>query len=551
MITYGDQFRRPGEPPLVTLGGFLRRHLAGVLSGVHILPFFPYSSDDGFSVIDFHAVNPEWGAWADVQAIGRDLRLMVDLVLNHVSARSDWFQAFLRDQAPFREYFTVVPEGLDLSAVFRPRTQPLLTPVRTPSGDKLVWTTFSPDQVDLDYRNPDVLVEMIRVLLLYVERGAQVIRLDAVAYLWKEIGTSCIHLPQTHRVIRLFRAVLDAVAPWVLIVTETNVPHRDNISYFGDGTDEAQMVYQFPLPPLVLDAFRRADAGPLSRWAADLGEPEGNITFFNFLASHDGIGVTPARGILSEDQLQGLAAMVESRGGLVSYRASASGRIPYELNVTYFDGIVEPEEPPELQVRKFMCSQAIMLAFRGVPGIYIHSLLGTRNDREGVERTGANRAINRRKFQLDEIEGALADPGSIQGEVFRRYCGLLRIRRSHPAFHPLAPQQVIDAPPAVLAFVRRAVPTGRQGRAVLCVFNTSVQAAALRAAAEDLETEPGTPARDLVLEPAAGGVGGGAARGAVAASSGPPSERWGGRLTWRGRHLEVPLAGYEFRWLSF
>jgi glycosidase len=559
LITYGDQFRTTGQAPLATLQKFLEEHAAGSVTGVHVLPFFPYTSDDGFSVVDFRAVNPDWGDWEQVEAVADRFRLMVDLVLNHISAGSEWFQGFLRDEEPFTEWFIVVPPGTDLSEVVRPRALPLLTPVRTPSGKKLVWTTFSADQIDLNYRNPDVLLEMVRTLLLYVERGAQVIRLDAVAYLWKEIGTPCIHLPETHRVVQLFRSVFDAVAPWVLIITETNVPHRDNISYFGDGRNEAQLVYQFSLPPLVLDAFRRADTAALRRWASDLGEPVGNITFFNFLASHDGVGLNPARGILSEEQLRELASMVEARGGRVSYRSGPSGERPYELNISYFDGIAGSdggdELPLELQVRKFLCSQAIMLAFRGVPGIYIHSLLGTRNFLEGVRETGINRTINRRKFRLEDIGGVLGRQESREAGVFRGYTELLRARRSAPAFHPLAGQKVLETPASVFALVRES----RDGaQKLLCAFNTSGAEVLLRVPAGDLGVEAGRHGRLL----AGGGESGWSVPGpdtgrdqapAAGAKQPPdssavpeaPSPRWDGGT------LELSLEPFGFRWVCW
>jgi len=320
LITYGDQVREPSLPPLRSLAEFLHQWVRGAVTGVHLLPFFPYSSDDGFAVADYTRVNPALGDWDDIARLEEDFALMFDAVINHTSAQSEWFQRFLQDEPPYTDYFIVVEPGTDLSQVARPRALPLLTPFQTPSGEKLVWTTFSPDQIDLNYGNPEVLLRMIGILLLYVERGASLIRLDAIAYLWKTIGTSCIHLEQTHRVVQLFRAILDAVAPGVSLVTETNVPHAENISYFGDGTNEAQMVYQFPLAPLVLNAIQAGRATHLSRWAADLSLPSDRVTFFNFLASHDGVGVMPARGILSQAEIQALVQQTLAHGGHVSYK---------------------------------------------------------------------------------------------------------------------------------------------------------------------------------------------------------------------------------------
>jgi len=473
LITYGDQVTEPGKPPLQTLAEVLEKYVGGIITGVHVLPFFPYSSDDGFSVIDYTAVNPDFGTWADIERLGRRFRLMFDAVINHISAHSDWFQEFLKGNAEFADYFIVVEEGTDLSQVVRPRALPLLTRVPTASGERWVWTTFSADQIDLNYAHPDVLLKVIEILLLYVEKGAEIIRLDAIAYLWKKIGTPCIHLEETHRVVKLFRAIFDAVAPHVMLITETNVPHQENISYFGDGTDEAQMVYQFPLAPLVLNAFHSGSARHLSEWAATLKTPSDTTTFFNFLATHDGIGVTPALGILSSEEIQELVEKARAHGGYVSYRANPDGtQSVYELNISFFDALSDPNgpEPLELQVRRFLASQAIMLALAGVPGVYVHSLFGSRSYHAGVEQTGRYRSINREKFRRGHLERELADPTSLRHLVFYPYLHLIRTRTAHRAFHPNGPQQVLSVHPALFVLLRRA-PEG--GEALLCIHNVS------------------------------------------------------------------------------
>jgi len=477
LITYGDQIQSPDKPPLQNLAEVLDARVKGLITGVHILPFCPYSSDDGFSVIDYAQVNPDFGDWHAVARLRGNFRLMFDLVVNHISAQSDWFQAFLADDPEFANAFIVVEPGTDVSRVTRPRALPLLTAVTTASGaEKLVWTTFSTDQIDLNFADPDVLLRMLDVLLLYVARGAEIIRLDAIAYLWKTLGTSCIHLEETHHVVKLFRAMLDVVAPGVLLITETNVPHAENISYFGDGTDEAQLVYQFPLPPLTLHALLRGDARYLTRWAADLEPPSTQTTFYNFLASHDGVGVRPVEGLLPPDEVQALAACVEAHGGHVSYKTNADGsESAYELNISYFDALSNPhgDEPLTTQVARFMVSQAIMLALQGVPAIYVHSLFGSRNDYAGVQHTGRYRSINREKFQRVALEAALADADSLRAQVFGAYMHLLAVRAQHPAFHPNGAQTVLDVSPAVFA-VQRSSPDG--GERVLCLHNVSAAA---------------------------------------------------------------------------
>ncbi len=351
LITYSDQFSEANLTPLQSLNNFLYEHLLGVVNCVHILPFFPYSSDDGFSVIDFRQVDPKLGNWHNIQNLANSFSLMVDLVINHVSSQSDWFQKFLKGDKKYEDFFITVPPDTDLSKVVRPRALPLLTEVQTYAGKKYVWTTFSPDQIDLNYKNPEVLIEVIDVLLGYIANGAEIIRLDAIAYLWKEVGTSCIHLPQTHAVVKLLRAILDEIAPRVILISETNVPHQENVSYFGshfEGDkqrgDEAQLVYQFPLAPLVLHTFYSGDVTALREWASAISTPYPQSYFFNFIASHDGIGIRPAEGLLSRDQIQNLVNSTLQHGGQVSYRTNPDGaKSVYELNITLYDALNDPK----------------------------------------------------------------------------------------------------------------------------------------------------------------------------------------------------------------
>jgi glucosylglycerate phosphorylase len=475
LITYADQVCQSGEKPLKTLGEFCKTNLHDLISGMHILPFFPWSSDDGFSVMDYRSVDPSLGNWQDVEQIGDSFRLMVDGVINHISVQGDWFQAFLKDELPYCNYFLTMDEKADLSRVVRPRNLPLLTDFITTAGKRHVWTTFSADQADLDYHNPEVLLEIIDILLMYAERGAQFIRLDAIAYLWKEIGTTCIHLPQTHAIVRLLRAVLDEVAPHVFIITETNVPHTDNISYFGDGYNEAQCVYNFALPPLVLHTFRTGDSSVLSHWSSDLDLPSERTTFFNFLASHDGIGLNPARGILSPTDIDALVDQALAHNGLISYKQNPDGtQSPYELNINFFDALSDPngDEPLELQIDRFMAAQAIMLSLRGIPGLYFHSLFGSRNWCEGVQVTHHNRSINRQKLELHELVDELVDQSSLRSQVYGRYRSLLFQRAASTAFHPNGKQSILNVGSGVFAVLRNS-PDGAQQ--VLCLQNVTAQ----------------------------------------------------------------------------
>lgn len=485
LISYGDQVSAPGEAPLAVLQDFLHQHLGKLVTCLHILPFYPSSSDDGFAVMDYRQVDPEMGDWADITRLSREFQLMFDAVINHASAQGSWFQSFLRGEEPFTDFFITVSGNPDLSQVVRPRTLPLLTRF----GEKKLWTTFSADQVDLNYANPRVLLEIADLLLFYAAHGAQFIRLDAIAYLWKQAGTSCIHLPQTHRIIQLLRAVLDEAAPQVRLITETNVPHADNISYFGDGNNEAQLVYNFALPPLVLHSLHGGDARALTEWAGGLRLPSRQTTFFNFLASHDGIGLNPVRGILPEAAIEALVERTLAQHGRVSYKQNPDGsQSPYELNINYFDALSDPfsSEPIEMQVRRFMAAQAILLTLTGLPGIYFHSLFGSRGWLEGPDLSGSNRSINRQKLTRLELEAELAE-GSLRQTVLQRTLALLRARHACRAFDPYGSQATLDCGKAIFGLVRQ--DAGGSER-VVCLQNVSESTQAL---ALDLHQLPGDP----------------------------------------------------------
>jgi sucrose phosphorylase len=459
-ITYGDTLQKKGTPPLAVLTEFAAEYLDGVFSTIHVLPFFPYSSDDGFSVMDFFSVDPHIGNWEDVRQIGSRFKLMFDYVLNHVSAKSSWFEKYRSGKKGYAQLAMEIDLETDLTMVTRPRSLPLLTEVNKKDGTIAhVWTTFSADQIDLNYNNIDTLEKMVDVFLFYVEQGADILRLDAIAYLWKQIGTSCVHLDQTHDMVKLFRSILDIVAPDVMIVTETNVPHPENISYFGNGQNEAQMVYNFTLPPLLLYSFIAEDTTLLSQWARQLYVASRHNTFFNFTASHDGIGVRPLEGILSTEEIERLIRTVKKRGGHVSYKQNPDGsQSPYELNITYVDALRDMVSGSDrYHVDRFLASQAIQYVLPGVPATYIHSLLGSRNWDEGVRITNRARTINREKLQMAKIAKQVENPETFRSKIFHAYCRMIRIRKQQPAFHPNAAFEILTIHPRAFA-IRRQCP---------------------------------------------------------------------------------------------
>ncbi len=463
LITYGDLLTTPGKPPLKVLAGFLRRFMRGAINTVHILPFFPYSSDRGFSIIDYQEVDPRLGSWDDIAALASEFRLMFDGVFNHASSKSRWFQRFLNGRPGYEDFFVSFSTRDAIHAdylrlILRPRTSDLLTPFRTINGTRYVWTTFSPDQVDLNFRNPAVLLRVVEILLAYVRRGADVIRLDAVTYIWRELGTSCAHLRETHALVQLFRAILDVVAPTVAIITETNVPHADNISYFGDGRNEAQMVYNFALPPLVLHAFHTGSCETLARWARTLEPVSDTATYFNFLSSHDGVGLLGARGLLTEDEIGALVDRAIAHGGFVSYRSNGDGtKSPYELNIAWYSMLNREGngESQHLQVSRFLAARAIAFAMQGVPGIYFPTLFGAKNDSDAVLKGAEKRSINRRTYDEGALMRMLDDPDCWVSQVSRRMRRMIRRRTEQPAFHPNASQTVLDVGPEVFALFRQ------------------------------------------------------------------------------------------------
>lgn len=458
LITYGDQIYKTGEKTLKTFDDFSEKYFKNVFELVHFLPFFPYSSDDGFSVIDYKKIHENMGDWADIEKIRKNFRLMFDFVCNHISAKSEWFQEYLKCNPEYDNFFIAIDKNTDLSLVTRPRTLPLLSEFDTACGKKYIWTTFSDDQIDLNFENPEVLVKMLDVLLFYLEKGADWIRLDAVGFMWKEAGTTCIHHEKTHEIIKLFRDAAEQTAPGTVIITETNVPHKDNISYFGNGRDEAQMVYQFPLPPLVIYTFMHGDSSAISRWASNLEVPGDEVTYFNFLASHDGIGINPVRGIIEEEEILEMVRNLEKEGALVSYKKNTDGTLsPYEINSSYINAVSRKNDTDEMKTGKFLNAQAVLLAFKGVPAIYVHSILGSENYYEGVKITGMNRTINREKLEYGKITSELENKNGIRSRIYNRLKELIKARKAEKAFDPDAEQIIQNFGSEVFSFIRISV----------------------------------------------------------------------------------------------
>jgi len=475
LITYADAIDGPaGEPPLATLHSTLTEHVGDLVSDVHLLPMFPSTSDDGFAVSDHRRLDPSLGAWEDIARLASDYQLMFDFVANHVSASHQWVVGARTGHEELVQHFQEFDPAFDTSRVIRPRTSPLFHDYPCADGSTLrLWTTFSADQVDLNFADPDTLLELTDVMLSYLARGAASIRLDAIGFIWKQSGTTCMHLPQTHAVVKLWRLVADRVRPGVQLVTETNVPHQENLSYFGDGTDEAHQVYQFALPPLVLHTFVAGSTTVLSDWLATVEPISPTATFLNFLASHDGVGMRPVEGLLTPEQRQALVRRVLDNGGQVSMKTNPDGTEDvYELNTSYLDALAAPGEliQAEAVAAKALAAHAILLSLMGVPALYYHSLFGSPGDPDGARDSGIPRRINRAHLDADTLKAEL------HTDLRRRLVlsglrHLLAVRRGLAAFSPFAPQRVEHLDDRVFA-LRRAAGTPDE---ILCLVNVTDQ----------------------------------------------------------------------------
>jgi len=514
-------------PGLALLFRFLEKRNNGEFSYLHILPFHPYSSDDGFSVIDYRRVDERFGSWDDIErfktlpAAERTLKLAFDFVINHGSVQSEWFKAFLRNEEPYRNWYLTRPAGYDSRSVVRPRTLPLLTEFTRDGKPVWVWTTFSADQADYDFSNPRVLLEFVTILLEYARRGAGIIRLDAIAYLWKEDGTPCLHHPKTHAVVKLFRAVVDYLRFPLLILTETNVPHKENISYFGsavgddalDSLPEAHMVYNFALPPLVLYAALSGDASPLRKWAKTLhaGQDDANTNqfFLNFLASHDGVGLTPARSLVDEQAFAEALETARRRGALISYKSTPQGDIPYELNCSYASVVAPPDlGSVELRARAFLAVHGVLLSLSGLPALYFHSWIGSQAWTEGPALLGYNRAINREKPAVNIVEKELDDPACFRFHVHRLINAFLAFRKKEPLFDPDVSQRVLEpgfGNNSLFVLLRGSLndTSAKDGRRALCIENLGNGNAVWKAGADETLLSEAFPRSitEITLEP--------------------------------------------------
>ena len=470
LITYADSIKSENDSPLLVLNQFLQKYIDSIDS-VHILPFMPSSSDSGFSVIDYYKIDGKLGDWKDLNLISKNKNIMIDIVLNHASRNSKWFANFLKGSGQGHDFFKVVNDWNGIAQIERPRSSELFQKIQTVDGEKKVWCTFSHDQIDLDFSNPDVLLEFLKIIKFYIKKNIKIFRLDAVAFLWKKQNTSCINLQETHYIIKLIRFVSTLIDKNAILITETNIPSKENLSYFGNN-DEAHWIYNFTLSPLILFTLLSGNCSQLRKWSMTMPPAQEGNAYFNFLASHDGIGLRPVEGKLDSTELYRLINKMRDLGGKISYKTSQWGEeIPYEINITYLDSLKSTFNGEEkFQIKRFICAHTIMFAMEGIPAIYIHSFLGTKNDHKAIAAGEGNRSINRFKWDKKDIYKILEDKNSNNFYIMSKLNSLLNIRSKQPAFHPNATQFTLNLGDEVFGLWRQ---DKKRKQSIFSIYNVT------------------------------------------------------------------------------
>ncbi len=468
LITYADSIKKKKVKNLISLGDFLNKYCEE-FSFVHILPFFPYSSDDGFAVKDFKAVNSNHGDWDDFKKISFSFKTMIDLVINHCSSENQLFKDFLNGSSSVSDFFIVSKQKFKESEkIVRPRSSDISKEIKLKGKTKYVWCTFSHDQVDFNFKNPDVLIYFIEIMKFYLDKNVKALRLDAVAFIWKQLGSSCINLPQTHDIIRLLRLIIDNFYSDALIITETNIPSHENLSYFGNN-NEAHCIYNFSLAPLLIHAIISGNGKYLKRWSRSMPPAQENNSYLNFLSSHDGIGLRPLEGILPEKELKKYINFFKKQGALFGLRKNKKKESIYEVNITLLDSFKETYLGSDsFGIKRFILAHTILFSMEGIPAVYIQNLVGSKNDYAKVKITGSNRSINRRNWEFDILEKKLKNKTSTSHKVFNLLKEIILVRKKQPAFHPNATQFTLQLDDDFFGIWRQSID---RSQSIFCVSN--------------------------------------------------------------------------------
>lgn len=458
LITYADSISRGlSGKTLNDFGKFYKKYLEKFINSIHFLPFFPSSGDGGFSVKNHNDVDKAYGTWEDIESLSKKANIMTDLVLNHSSSKGDWYKNFLDDKDPGKNYFYVVDKNYDCSKVVRPRDHDLLTEIELQNKKKFLWCTFSHDQIDLNFKNPDVLLEFIKLILKLSSYGIKIFRLDAVAFIWKQPGTTCLNLSQTHEIIKLLRDIVDQLDKNLIIVTETNLPKQENLSYFGKN-DEAHWIYNFSLPPLIVNTFLFEDSVALTKWSMKMPPAQLGNAYLNFIASHDGIGMRPAEGILSDKEIKKMLQRLKKNGSKFSMRKLSNNEEKvYEANISLFNALqfTDSDLKGKFALKRFIAAHCIILAIEGVPAFYFNSLFATKNDEETFANTGVKRNLNRYKWHYSTLVDLIKTNNTIEKNCYEIFKELISIRKIQPAFHPNATQFTLNLDKNIFAVWRQ------------------------------------------------------------------------------------------------
>ena len=468
LITYANSITTTNNTsPLSSLEKFFSSKCQKFIDTVHILPFFPSSSDDGFAVKDYYNVDDEFGDWKDIINISKSFRVMADVVINHGSSEGVWFKNFIKGEGRGHDYFLSFDNTFDITEVVRPRTSPLLNTFDTHDGTRYLWCTFSKDQVDYNFNNPKVINEFVEIILYYLKMGITIFRFDAVAFLWKRIGTSCMNLEKTHEIIRLFRTIIDYLSPYTVLVTETNTPAAENVSYFGNG-NEAHWIYNFSLPPILIYSVLIGNASYLEKLTMSMPPSQIGTSYLNFIASHDGIGLRPVETFLTKIEVERFTQLMETNGGKITYRSTNTDvDEPYEINISLFDAMKETfSKEKKLFIERYICIHTIMMSLEGVPAFYIHSLFGTENDYALYQKTGHNRSLNRGKIDYNKIN--TESTNTKESKIYNKLRELLLLRRNQAAFHPNALQFTLHLGNELYGIWRQSID---KTQSVFCITN--------------------------------------------------------------------------------
>jgi glycosidase len=465
--SYPDSIISESTSPLAALRKFGEEFLSNTINGIHILPFYPWDTDRGFSVLDYYEVDPRNGSWQDIRAIASTFdSLMIDVVINHASIDNSIVQQALLKQ-DYHNYVLTFddqnkPSHDELVKITRARPSPVLTRYALvkdsfdndkatlvhpeEKGQGWVWTTFSrsntPDgnidtrQVDFNFKNSKVFIEFLKIILEYISHGARWIRLDAIGYLWKEIGTNCLHRPQTHVITQLYSEILALLESFsIVLIAEVNEPQEKALQYLGLTEEpESDMIYLFTHFPLAVHAILSGTAKYYMNWLPSLIPAIGKL-FVTVLGTHDGMGQKPIGDWLPSSEKEFLQTTLVNKHGALPNFAHLSGgqKIIYELCSTPWS-FINPKNSKhdrKIAIRRYSAVFTLGLMIKGVPSIYINGLLGIPNSEETLDE---NRTVNRQRLNESELLNILRDEANINSQILTELLRITEIRQNEPSF---------------------------------------------------------------------------------------------------------------------